>query len=90
MSSVRANKQTGRDVFHVVAEHDGIHIDVLETKHGPKVALNMAMRFAEIINIDGLELEVWRKTLLGPETLMYRVVRDEHGAVYGHTIEEAD
>ncbi len=83
------NKETGRDTFHIVCEHDGVAFEVRETKHGAKVALLMAMGYAErTLSVD--TLEVWRKTLLGPETLMYRVERDEHGVVRGHTIEEVD
>jgi hypothetical protein len=91
MSSVRANKQTGRDSFHVIAEFDGVGVEVKETAHGPKVALLMAMGFAERYRPgpDGQEtitLEVWRRTVLGPETLLYRVERDEHGVVRGYTV----
>lgn len=75
----------GKDTFHIV----GGDVELKMTGHGPKVALLMAMGFAEHAE-KPCEIAVWRRTLLGPEVGLYTVTRDELGTVRAYTINEED
>ena len=75
----------GRDTFIVLGP--GGTVDC--TKGAAPHALNVAQRLAEK-HTEPATLYVERRSLFGPATQLYRVVRDEHGTVFTTTLNAVD
>lgn len=79
----RAQVLAGRDTFHVLAPDGG----QLAVKGEAPHALLVAQRVAEMSPTE-VVLTVERRSLFGPEVLIYRVTRTENGTVFTNASQE--
>ena len=82
----RPSEPAGRDTYHVL---DPKGLELLATGSGPRACLNMGQKCAEKYS-EPVVLTVERRSLFGPSTPLYRVVRDEHGNVTSFEIDAQD
>ena len=81
----KADSLAGRDTYHVVGPQGELAVKG-EAAHALTTAQERAMRSftAPVI------ISVKRRSLFGPESHLYQVIRDEHGAITTYTIDAQD
>lgn len=75
----------GRDAYRVL-DQDG---EVVAVRGYPDIALTTAQRLAEDYG-EEVTFYVERQSLFGPSVELWRVVRDDAGAVWTHTTNQED